>query len=82
MEKVGHRQCTNGATRPYQIPIPPKGGRKIQRAQVHAQGDGTCRNQSKRGTTIALTQANKKEERQEIKQRSPTGTRISADKLR
>jgi len=82
MEKVGRRQCTSGATISYPIPIPPKGGSQIQRAQAHAQGDRTPRNQSRRGTTTTLTQADEKKEMKEIKQHTPTGTRSSADKLR
>jgi hypothetical protein len=82
MEKVGRRQCTNGATRPYQIPISPMGGSKIQRAQAHACVDRTPRNQTRRETTTSLAQEDAKEERQEIKQRSLTGTRNSVDKFR
>ena len=63
MEKAGRRQCTIRATRSYPIPIPPKGGSKIQRAQVHAQGDRTPRNKIRRGTTATLTQVDDKEER-------------------
>jgi len=42
----------------------------------------TPRNQSRQGTTTTLTQEDKKEERQKIKERSPTGSRSSADKLK
>ena len=82
MEKAGRRQCTNRATRSYPITLPPKGGRKIHRAQAHAWGDRTPRNQSRCGTTTSLTQANEKEERQEIKQCSPTRTRSPVEKFR
>ena len=81
MEKVGPRQCTNRATRSHPIPAPPKGRIQIQRDKVNTWGDGTPRTKRRRRTIATLTQVDKKEKRQEVKQRSPIGTRRSADKL-